>query len=319
MLDRGESHSAGPRVVGEVERVSYRDLLASGAWERACNPVVGRPLHITGVPQLVALRERWTDDFINNRVGDQIVSLDHSVDGTFPGGALAYDGVRRRQLEMPISQAIAEIRAGGSADAPKERLYVYGSNTKPFVKLLEDYVPPTELIAEGSRMFTQFWIGGPGNITPAHFDVADNLLGQIQGTKRLLLWAPSNYPHLYVNPTGARHERNSQLGSLDQVDLGLYPRFADAEALSCELVAGELLFIPIGWFHYVHTIEFAISINHFWHSPDMKSFLDAGFHFLRGEVRPELIALMICLMMERQGTPLDGVAKHYPLPSAQSR
>ena len=303
--------STSPRVIGEVERVPYGEVFTGGAWERCCAPTTGRPLHVTGVPQLCALHERWSDDFINQQVGEQVVSLDYSADGTFPGGALAYDGVHRRQLEMPVSQAIAEIRAGSGTER-KERLYVYGSNTRPFEKLLEGYTPPTELIAEGSRLFTQVWLGGAGNVTPAHFDVADNVLGQIHGTKRLLLWAPSNYPHLYVNPTGARHERHSQLGELEQVDLARYPKFARAEALSCELGPGELLFIPLGWFHYVRTLDFALSINHFWHAPDMKAFLDAGFYFLRGEVRPELLSLMVSLMMERQGLPLDGLAQHCP-------
>ncbi len=291
-----------PRVVGRVEQVPYDALVGSERWRGACSVSHGTPLHITGVPQLERLSREWTDDWIIEKVGDHLVDLDYSENGVFPGGAEAYDGEKRRMLELPIEEVLRRIHAGGTAEAPESRLYVYGANPRPFETLLADYQPPHALIGEADQMHTQFWIGGAGATTPAHFDVADNLLGQVRGTKKVLLWDPDQYPLLYVNPTGARYERNSNLGSLDTVDYASFPEFAKAKAFSCELSAGEMLFIPLGWFHYVRSANLTISINHFWHAPEMRSFLDAGYHFLRGEVRPELLALMVHLMSERLAT-----------------
>lgn len=288
-----------PRIGGAVERISYDSLIEDGLWKSLCGVAAARPMHITNVPQLKRLGEVWTDAWIVEKVGDQLVDLDYSEDGVFPGGSGVYDGVRRQMLKLPIGELIERIRAGGTEDAPDSRLYVYGANPRPFETLLADYCPPVELIGEADQMHTQFWIGGEGATTPAHFDVADNLLGQVRGTKRVLLWSPEQYPYLYVNPTGARSERNSKMGSLEDVDYDAFPLFKQTTAFQCELAAGDILFIPLGWFHYVRSANFAVSINHFWHGPEMKSFLDAGFHFLRGEVRPELLSLMIHLMSER--------------------
>lgn len=301
-------HRGRPTVVGSVDRVDWAELVDSPRWSESCSAEHGRPLHITKVPQLQRLSTRWTDRWIVEQVGDHPVDLDYSSNGVFPGGAEAYDGVDRRMLELPIDEVIRRVHAGGTPEAPDSRLYVYGANTRPFERLLEGYTPPMDLIGEVLEMHTQFWLGGQGTITPAHFDVADNLLCQIRGTKKILLWPPGDYPHLYVNPTGARYERNSNLGSLEDVDFDTFPEFRHARAISCDLEAGEMLYIPLGWFHYVQTTAFTVSVNHFWHAPSIKPFLDSGFFFLRGQVRPELMSLMIHLMTERQGHALRALS-----------
>ena len=300
---RAADASRQPRIAGEVQKVAWRDLVDSERWRTACGASEGTPLHITDVPELQRLGAVWTDAHLIEKVGDEMVDLDYSVDGVFPGGSAAYDGVGRQMLELPIDEVIRRVRAGGTPEAPASRLYVYGANPRTYRRLLTDYHAPMELIGEPLEMHTQFWLGGQGTITPAHFDVADNLLGLVRGHKRVLLWPPDDYPNLYVNPTGARHERNSRIGSLEDVDPAAWPLFANARALRCELNAGEMLFIPLGWFHYVNTTTFTVGVNHFWHSQAIKPFLDAGFYFLRGTVRPELLSLMVHLISERQGRP----------------
>lgn len=300
---RTSDRSWQPRILGDVRKVAWRDLVSNELWRTACSASTGTPLHITDVPELQRLGPIWSDAHIIEQVGEELVDLDYSVDGVFPGGSAAYDGIRRQMLEMPIGDVIRRVRAGGTAEAPESRLYVYGANTRTYQRLLSDYQAPMALIGEPVEMYTQFWLGGQGTRTPAHFDVADNLLGLVRGNKRVLLWPPDEYPHLYVNPAGARHERNSRMGALEDVDLTAWPLFANARALRCELNAGEMLFIPLGWFHYVNTTEFTVGINHFWHSQSIKTFLDAGFYFLRGTVRPELLSLMVHLINERQCRP----------------
>lgn len=314
---RAVDPSRRPRIAGEVQKVAWSDLVDSNLgdtelWRTSCCAGTGRPLHITGVPELERLRAIWTDAHIIEKVGENLVDLDYSHDGVFPGGSAAYDGLERQMLQMPIDEVVRRVHAGGTPKAPASRLYVYGANPRPFARLLEDYAPPMALIGEPVETHTQFWLGGEGTITPAHFDVADNLLGLVRGHKRVLLWDADAYPHLYVNPTGARHERNSRMGSLEDVDPEAWPLFANARALRCELEAGEMLFIPLGWFHYVETTTFTVGVNHFWHSQAMKPFLDAGFFFLRGTVRPELLSLMVHLITERQGRPLRTDAASTP-------
>ena len=43
------------------------------------------------------------------------------------------------------------------------------------------------------------WMGPPGAVTGLHNDDENNVLAQIYGTKRVLLFEPEQAPYLYVN------------------------------------------------------------------------------------------------------------------------
>ena len=61
---------------------------------------------------------------------------------------------------------------------------------------------------------TSLWVGGNGSTTQAHYDVADNILGQCLGTKRIRCWAPSS--HWAMTPFPDAHP----LARKAQIDVG---------------------------------------------------------------------------------------------------
>ncbi|WJX39129.1 hypothetical protein P8452_26708 [Trifolium repens] len=50
----------------------------------------------------------------------------------------------------------------------------------------------------------------------------------------------------------------------DEVSDSKYPGFKKAIWLECTQEAGEIIFVPSGWYHQVHNLEDTISINHNW-------------------------------------------------------
>ncbi|XP_027190049.1 arginine-specific demethylase JMJ20 isoform X2 [Cicer arietinum] len=50
----------------------------------------------------------------------------------------------------------------------------------------------------------------------------------------------------------------------DEVSDSKYPGFQKAIWLECTQEAGEIIFVPSGWYHQVHNLEDTISINHNW-------------------------------------------------------
>jgi tRNA wybutosine-synthesizing protein 5 len=104
------------------------------------------------------------------------------------------------------------------------------------------------LIRAGCRLWT-------------HYDISDNFLVHVgPGTKRVILFAPTDSPCLYAATT------SSSVLDLDQPDLQRYPHFAHARPLECILQPGDVLFIPALWWHNVETISFCTSVNFFWHA-----------------------------------------------------
>eukprot|EP00759_Apiculatamorpha_spiralis_P037339 PhF_6_TR37209/c0_g1_i1/m.54856/K18066/TYW5; tRNA wybutosine-synthesizing protein 5 len=93
-----------------------------------------------------------------------------------------------------------------------------------------------------------------------HYDIMDNILCQIVGTKRVVLYPPSQYGNLYMEGS------TSKVVEIDKPDYTRFPKFREAQrhAIEVMLEPGDVLFIPSMWFHNVTALDPAISVNVFW-------------------------------------------------------
>ena len=106
-------------------------------------------------------------------------------------------------------------------------------------------------------------IGERLNTTPAHYDEQQNLFAQLDGKKRCILFAPSDFVCLYPFPLHHPCDRQAQV-DLYAPDLSRFPRFAEARPLEAVLEPGELLYIPQYWFHHIENLSHeCVSLN-FW-------------------------------------------------------
>jgi hypothetical protein len=112
------------------------------------------------------------------------------------------------------------------------------------------YLTPQDL---GDHAF--LWLGPSGTVTPLHHDVMNVLLAQVHGRKRFALIPPTEIGALY-NHVGVYSQVD-----FEAPDLSRFPRFASVKALTVTLEPGELLFIPVGWFHHVRALEVSISVS----------------------------------------------------------
>ena len=92
----------------------------------------------------------------------------------------------------------------------------------------------------------------------------DNLLVQVTGRKRVVLFSPQEVNNLYLSGD------KSRVLDIDTPDLTAYPRFAHATRHECLLKAGDVLFIPALWFHNVVSLDFSVAVNLFWKNLDSK-------------------------------------------------
>ncbi|CAF0715070.1 unnamed protein product [Brachionus calyciflorus] len=91
-----------------------------------------------------------------------------------------------------------------------------------------------------------------------HYDIMDNILIQVSGRKRIILFPPSDIEYLYMKGD------KSLVLEVDNPDLEKYPLFTKASRYECELNPGDGIFIPSLWLHNVITLDFSIGVNVFW-------------------------------------------------------
>lgn len=105
----------------------------------------------------------------------------------------------------------------------------------------------------------RYWLGPAGTVTPLHCDYDDNLFAQIWGSKRIILSPPHHDEFLYPR------EANAILfGSPFDPEAPDYERFPlarQASMIECLVEAGDMLYVPAGWYHQVRSLAFSLSSN----------------------------------------------------------
>ena len=130
-----------------------------------------------------------------------------------------------------------------------------------------------------SRVFAvNLWVGG-GTRSGLHYDHADNFFAQIYGSKRALLVSPELSSFVYPFPD---IPSKSQVDP-EEPDLERHPKFARCDVWLAELAAGDGLYIPRGWWHFIAADDISISVN-CWHGDTLSERERVGM-FLAGGPR----------------------------------
>ncbi|GJP30997.1 hypothetical protein CLOM_g7579 [Closterium sp. NIES-68] len=193
-----------------------------------------------------------------------------SGDGKCNGGRGGEEGSEGRGGEEQGSGLQELIRAMASGAAP---LAFYLAQNPifdrqqphqhfPLTPLLQD--APIASVLDPSRLTSaNLWmtLGGPSSSSP-HYDLFHNLLCIATGSKTVRLWPPSA-AHL-LDPMPLYSESSNHVHP-HPPPLHLSPAAA-AAAATVTLRAGDVLFLPEGWYHQVSSAPATIAINFWWPS-----------------------------------------------------
>lgn len=106
------------------------------------------------------------------------------------------------------------------------------------------------------------WFGPVGTVSPLHHDPQQNFLAQVVGRKYIRLYSPNETENVYPHETSILH--NTSQVDVENADLERFPEFKKAVHQECILSPGQILFIPVKWWHYVRSLDVSFSVSFWW-------------------------------------------------------
>eukprot|EP00191_Tetraselmis_sp_GSL018_P021199 CAMPEP_0177586082 /NCGR_PEP_ID=MMETSP0419_2-20121207/4870_1 /TAXON_ID=582737 /ORGANISM="Tetraselmis sp., Strain GSL018" /LENGTH=338 /DNA_ID=CAMNT_0019075925 /DNA_START=647 /DNA_END=1660 /DNA_ORIENTATION=+ len=197
----------------------------------------GRPVVITGAVGAWPAAELWRDaSYLRRTCGQRTVPVEvgrHYLDDAWTQRLMTLSEFVEGHLERrhPEAEAIGYLAQHPIFDQIPE--------------LKSDIREPEYCtLGEGEMQSINAWFGPAGTVSPIHHDPHHNLLAQVVGRKYIRLYAPEESPRMY--PHTGMNSNTSQV-DLEEVDAERFPAFSQVPFFECVLEAGQMLYIPRGW------------------------------------------------------------------------
>ncbi|WP_077406668.1 cupin-like domain-containing protein [Janthinobacterium sp. LM6] len=220
-----------------------------------------KPLHIRGAASAWKATKMWTPSSLSALLSDTDVIVATCKAGVFDYNANATTGLVHEREKVPFSEAVDAILAASTHGEHFAYIQQHSIADK-FPALQEqverpDCLDPSKFINE-----VNLWLGSAGCFSPLHFDELDNFLVQVSGRKHLTLFDKRDSPRLY--PNVGQELAHCSMIDLRYPDHARFPLMVGLQAYAITLEPGDMIYIPRGWWHAVHSLDTAISINYWW-------------------------------------------------------
>lgn len=102
--------------------------------------------------------------------------------------------------------------------------------------------------------------GMKGVIAENHFDGSRNAIAVLGGERRYILAHPNQCENLAILPKGHPSARHSEVDWSDP-DYEKFPKFKEARGNEVVLQAGDAMYLPTNWFHYIISMSLNYQCN----------------------------------------------------------
>lgn len=261
----------------------------------------GQPVVLLDCPLVVPHFQNWSMDTIVNLINEDFpCNVYIAKDKYFPYWDLSKNKYcyefqpPTQKISMKFREFLTNIR--GQDEIPEEdRHYHYLHQSlvaEMGPKILDEYskfslqtVALYKLLAGWNEMtHNLLFCGKEGYTTPLHFDEQENIYTQLQGRKRVRLFAPEYWYGLYPYPNGHPHDRQCQIrlpknpgssileSESERFKFPVFSQIGENE-MFVDLEAGETLYIPQYWFHQMEGLTENISLS-WWFKNNGKKEID---------------------------------------------
>ncbi|KAL2147916.1 hypothetical protein VTI28DRAFT_3394 [Corynascus sepedonium] len=249
-------HNGEPAQITTISRIKLR---AADDFLKIVRE--GRPVVIEG-SDLGRCVSTWTLEYLVDKIGpDRKVVIHEAATKAmdFTTKNFRYVTTEFGAFARKVEQGERVYLRALSYEKPSEKPAMLADD---FPELAADFQLPPELSLVDENVFSSVLrLSGPVNMW-LHYDVMANVYCQIGGSKRLLLFPPSDVGHLSFAP-------GASSSSIDVFSSLASPKLALTRPQEAVLSPGEVLFLPPLWLHTATpTSDTSIAVNVFFKDLD---------------------------------------------------
>jgi ribosomal protein L16 Arg81 hydroxylase len=210
------------------------------------------PLILTDITQNWAALSRWNPEYLKEKYGEVEIEVqsDRNSDQQYE------INIEEHRKKMRMEDYVNTIVNSGVSN--NHYMVANNGNIQKTglrsllndIEIFPEYLNPQNI--DGTCFF---WFGPAGTITPLHHDPVNLMFVQVYGRK---VWkiVPPYYTHLLYNHIGVFSEVDCE-----NPDYAKYPLFKEVQIIEVMLNPGDVIFMPVGWWHAVKSLDISISMS----------------------------------------------------------
>ncbi|KAI9724027.1 MAG: hypothetical protein M1812_000745 [Candelaria pacifica] len=252
----GEENCIHPQYRSVTSAISRLQLESAEQFSRVLQE--GRPVIFEGL-QIGTCTEKWTPEYMKEQVGIDRQVVVHSATTkhmNFQAKNFVYNTMGFGEFVNLAANGNRLYLRSLALDKPSERPVELAHD---FPTIAGDFKLPAALafVTENAHS-SPLRISGSVSMW-LHYDVMANVLCQIRGTKRLLVYPPTDINHLHIPPGASSSSINIFKGQDSRL-----PCISEAQPFEATLEPGDVLFIPALWPHAASPTDgLSVAVNVF--------------------------------------------------------
>lgn len=210
------------------------------------------PVIITNIMHNWKALQLWTPEYLREKYGHAEVQIQANRNSD-PDYEIKIENHRKIVLFREYVDMVVNGGSGNDYYMVANNQTLEREEFKPLfndIEIFPEYLNPDDT---KGRVF--FWFGPKGTITPLHHDPVNLILTQVSGRKLIKLISPQQTPLMY-NHIGVFSKVDGE-----NPDYNKYPLYKEAKIIEVILEPGEAIFIPVGWWHHVKSLDVSISVS----------------------------------------------------------
>lgn len=259
-----------------IQRFNYSDELERSYAEKFRNAEL--PFKMYDIPDILMVTRKWDDEYLKQKMKYASAHVEESKSNHF----MYWNGNRDRNVRQYVPPTdLVSMKFDDWLEIAKKADEIKSTNSTTHYYFMTGVSASDNLrsyISQDLSLFStkknnffvsnvaankgiQCRFGMRGIIAEAHFDSGRNMVAMIKGAKRYILNPPHECKKLGIISDLKHPSYRHSIIDWSDIDQATSRGFDSVNAIDTIVEAGEVLYIPSYWFHYIVSLQYSVQCN----------------------------------------------------------